>query len=198
MGKIKKFSNFINTSLVSDDWFNAIETKDIIQIKQMIDDDFDVNTKDENNDTALHILCYNDEEDNDSFLENDNITIIKLLLENGANVNLIGSDDFSVLGLISSVDNPLTTQVIQLLLDFGANINIQREMATSLVISAYYRIMRNVYILIDNGADWFVIDDENKLFIDHLSDSEKGMIKKKYPEKYEEYIKKKNIRKFKI
>ena len=44
-----------------------------------------------------------------------------------------------------------------------------------------------VKYLIENGANWFIKNDDNEYFIDLLSYENKEIIKKHYPDKYKEY-----------
>jgi hypothetical protein len=55
-----------------------------------------------------------------------------------------------------------------------------------------------IIMLIDAGADWNMKNDEDHDFLHYLNNEFKLELQHKYPEKYEEYLKKKQIKKFKI
>lgn len=55
-----------------------------------------------------------------------------------------------------------------------------------------------VNIIIENGADWFITDNDNKIFMDYLSDEEKEYLKNRYPENWKKYEKYNSIKKFNI
>ena len=58
--------------------------------------------------------------------------------------------------------------------------------------------LKTVKLLIDAGASWDFTDKDGYSFIDYLSHSDSREILKTYPEKYEEYLRNKDVNKFKI
>jgi len=88
------------------------------------------------------------------------------------------------------------TFIVKDLLALGANPNVQNHNgSTPLMMSRNFDIMK---MLIDAGADWNIQNNTGKDFLDFLNDYEKEYIIKKYPEKYKEYLKNKQVKKFKI
>ena len=70
----------------------------------------------------------------------------------------------------------------------GANVNCKdNDGWTPLHWSSYNGHLNVVKYLIEHGADWFIKNDDNKYFIDYLSDKNKNIIKKLYIDKYKEY-----------
>jgi hypothetical protein len=59
------------------------------------------------------------------------------------------------------------------------------------------KILKLVYKLIDNGADWNIIDKTDSYFLDWSNDLE-DILKKKYPKKYKNYIIKRKANKFNL
>ena len=48
------------------------------------------------------------------------------------------------------------------------------------------------------GADWFIKNDDGSYFIDYLSDDNKKMLSRLFPEKYKEYLIKKETDKYNL
>lgn len=65
-------------------WFNAIEYNDIQQVKLLLDQGFDINSKNHDGCTALHIAAYRGHQD-----------IIELLLKRGADTFLKDKDGYT-------------------------------------------------------------------------------------------------------
>ena len=66
------------------------------------------------------------------------------------------------------------------------------------MIAAEIESFSYLQLLIDNGADWFIKDNRGDFFIDYLSDELLVMISKDYPDKYSEYLIKKESEKYNL
>ena len=72
--------------------------------------------------------------------------------------------------------------MVKLLLNAGANIDKQDKYGyTALIWAAFYNNREIVEILLDYGADEFILNDNNKSFYDYLSDENKQYFAQKYP-----------------
>lgn len=94
----------------------------------------------------------------------NNIKVIKLLLDNGININKLYDDNYTLL-MLFCIDNNLN--IINLLLDYGADVNIQDKMGnTALMISSNCCDINVIKLLISKGADYNI---KNKLGMTVLS-----------------------------
>jgi len=121
------------------------------------------------------------------------LDIIKLLVESGADVNAIDSLGFVALHISSSIHLEITKYLI----GAGADVNIQNNNGsgwTPLHYAAYWNEIRMMRLLIEAGADWNIKNENGKYFLDmlHNSNTKKNIIEL-YPEKYKEYLIKKDI-----
>lgn len=117
----------------------VIKNGTIEQIKFLIEDGADVNSKnqDNNNDTPLHIAA-----------GRGDIEIIKILLENGADVNAASADGSTPLILSHG------PEALKLLIENGADVNAKNGFGnTRLHLAAHYGKTELMRILIENGAD---------------------------------------------
>ena len=91
------------------------------------------------------------------------------------------------------------TNRVRHLIKTGANINIQdSEGRTPLFYAANHDYMHVVYLLIEAGADWNIINNKGYDFTYLLSDKQIDFIKNKYPEQYNTYKMKKTADKFNL
>lgn len=81
---------------------------------------------------------------------------------------------------------------VKYLLRLGTDINIQdMEGRTPLFYAAHHDFMNIVDVLIKSGADWNIKNNKGYDFTYLLTDKQKELIIKKYPEEYDEYLLKK-------
>ena len=106
--------------------------------------------------------------------------------------------------LIDAVYNNQYSKVKRLL-DSGFDINstVVGEKNNALLYASYKGYWSILYLLLKYNPDWYVKDDSKTDFIqlieEHLyGDKVIEKIRKKYSEKYEEYLMKKNIEKFQL
>jgi len=100
----------------------AVDIGDIDRVKLLLSYKADPNiiSDDLNKNTALHMVCRK------SFMNDLNIEIIKLLLDNGADIHArdsYGREPLHWVGGIS--DNHMRTRVLDLLMKYGADLNAQ-------------------------------------------------------------------------
>jgi len=144
------------------------ERGNIKEVKDLIDNECDINIATKGNMTALMGAAYN-----------GHYEIVKLLLEAGANVNVMDSDDdggFTAL-MLATVQGKFA--VVKTLLQNGANPNIQRKNGMTALMGAveegYVAIAQ---ILLDNGADPTAKDNDGTTALElATSTNQKIMIK---------------------
>jgi ankyrin repeat protein len=126
----------------------------------------------------------------------DNLKGVKKCLKNGADVNCKGNYGNTSL-LISSYYGHL--EIVKILIDNGADVNCKNNDGwTPLTYSSYNDSLEIVRLLIEHGVDWNIKNKYNKIFMDYLSDKEKEMITREYPEQYKEYLFKKDVEKYNL
>jgi ankyrin repeat protein len=124
-----------------------------------------------------------------------NLNGVKECIENGADVNYISNDGWTPL-MWSSYKSHL--KIVKTLIENGAEVNCKNKNGdTPLIFSSRYGRLEIVKILIENGADWN-IKNKDKDFMDFLSDKEKEMMIREYPEEYKEYLFKKDVEKYNL
>jgi len=119
-------------------------------------------------------------------------------------------DNFSRLDTIYNGWTPLTYCIVfksefaTLLIDYGADPNatttksLITQQITPLLYASYDDNMVLIRKLIDVGADWFPVDNNNKTFFDNLQNSDKNIIKTEYPKQYRKYKQLKKVKKFNL
>lgn len=132
----KKFSS-------KKDWFTQVYEGNIENIKKMIEYKIieDIDIKDEYGQNALFKVCEYNKED-----------IVKLLIENGADINFLNDNGDNILSHACSLG--CNTNIIELLIKSGVNINfLSTDGWTPLMCTAYCLDYNNAKLLIENGAN---------------------------------------------
>lgn len=101
--------------------------------------------------------------DKDGVKYEPNIEIIKLLIENGADVNNKNLVDSSPLHYAVELKN---TEIIKLLIDKGADVNAKNCIGDTPLHRAVFNSFENTKILINNGADIKAKDKDGKTPLD--------------------------------
>lgn len=137
------------------------------------------------------------------------INSLKKLIESGVDVNFQDEWGNTALIAISDFNRP---DIVKLLLNFNANPDIINKFGeNALIVSAKRNNIKNIELLIDANANWLIKKDD-KYFIDFLDDVQPGILRtqnkyvenskkyiiNKYPEKYKELLKYKEIEKYNL
>jgi ankyrin repeat protein len=116
---------------------------------------------------------------------------VKKCIENGADVNCKDNDGWTPL-MWSSNNGHL--EIVNVLIENGTDVNCKSNYGSSpLICSSYKGYLEIVKVLIENGADWNIKDNDNFDFMNYLSNKNKKIITREYPEQYKEYLFKKNV-----
>jgi ankyrin repeat protein len=154
-------------------------------VKKCLENSVNVNCKDKFGQTPLIWSSYN------GYLE-----IVKVLIENDADVNCKDNFDNTPLTL-SSIKGHL--EIVKVLIENGVDVNCKNDGGwTPLIGASYYGHLQIVKCLIENGADWNMKDKDKKDFMDYLSEENKEIITREYPEEYKEYLFKKDVEKYNL
>ena len=106
--------------------------------------------------TPLHYACQKGARD-----------IVKLLIENNADVNMASNTSVTPLHLAARLGNQ---EIIQSLIDAGADINAtDKEGKSVLIYSVLAKKVEAAKYLISNGADASVKDNENRTALDYAN-----------------------------
>jgi ankyrin repeat protein len=130
------------------------------------------------------------------YSETGDLTGVKKCIKNGADVNYKGDYGWTPLMLSSGYGH---LKIVKVLIEKGADVNCRNNYGnTPLMESSYQGHLEIVKVLIENGVDWNIKNNENKDFVDYLSDSNKNIIIREYPEEYKEYLFKKKVEKYNL
>ncbi len=168
----------IFTGVVTIDWyeipmFQAIAQEDNETVKNLIYAGFNVNTKDGNDYTALHVA-----------VEHGNIEIVRLLLKKGANVNAkTNYKKTPILMLEESFDDEesSTIEILRLLISKGAEVNAQtEEKETVLMMACDGEDFKAVKILLEAGANPNLKDENGETALMKTDSDEIKQLLKQY------------------
>jgi ankyrin repeat protein len=89
--------------------------------------------------------------------------------------------------------------IIDVLIKLGVDINhVDNSGDSPLIYTAYQYKLDAMKMLIDAGADWNIKDNNNNTFLDILDNEDRELIIDDYPEKYKDYLMKKDIEKYNL
>jgi hypothetical protein len=149
--------------------FEAIAQKDNEVVKKMITSGFDVNTKNRGGLTALHVA-----------VENENLEIIRFLLNRGANVNAKTKSRRTPIMMIEGGDEENALEIFKLLTEKGADVNVLNEdKETPLMVACEDDNLELVKILLKAGANPNLKNEDGETAM-QLTDSDeiKELLKK--------------------
>nr|URM62233.1 ankyrin repeat domain containing protein [Mimivirus sp.] len=131
-------------------------------IKLLLDHKANVNIQCNNGWTALMFVS--------RYFCRNKLKMVKLLIDNGANINIQNKNGRTVLLIECQYNNKCDNiEFVKLLLDNGANINHQcNNNETALIIAAKQHYLKMVNFLLDNHADYSIVDNSRKIFINYL------------------------------
>jgi len=172
-------------------------------IKLLIEFGIDINFVD-NQDNALSLALLHADDDYKSFyyiIDNTDININQIYNDNN-NTNIL-------VKLLKSVSFVILKPLNELIKnDVDVNIQFDDRKWTPLTyianrFSNFFSSKNENFIdlidaLIDADADWTIKTRSGYVFLDFLKSKEYNYFINKYPEKYKDYLKKKEIKKFKI
>ena len=147
-----------------DSIFAAIRLNDIQAVKNHISRGLDLNTVTEDGFSPLHRAV---EGDPNTERETENLEIIELLLNKGADVN--GKDDNDDTPLHLSINRNIS----ELLIEHGADVNVKDSFGSTPLHSIIFNEDKDwVALLITNGADLNLMNEEGQTPLDQLSSVE--------------------------
>lgn len=122
---------------------------------------------------------------------NDDIKILDLLKQ-GADINCKNDYEWSLLMVAILYDRK---EITKKLIELGADINMtQYDGKTPLIIASEINRFDAIQLLIENDADWNIKDAEDMDFLDHISDEYRKYVIEDYPDKYENYLMRKEAK----
>ena len=130
--------------------------------------------------------------------EKNNLDTIELLLEHRANINDKNNDGNTALLFASRIENDLDT--IELLLKNGASINDKNNYGdTALLFACRNNRIKTILLLLDNGANQDIIDEDDKNALDsEIIELLNNRIKNKYLKYKKKYLQLKKLEHKKI
>jgi ankyrin repeat protein len=144
-------------------------------VKVLIENGAEVNCKNYDGDTPLIFSS-----------QYGHSEIVKVLIENGADVNCKNIFKWTPL-IRASYRGHL--EIVKVLIENGVDVNCKNDNGdTPLHISSRYGHLEIVKCLIEYGVDWNIKNNHNKDFLDYLSNENKDIIIKEYPEQYRKHI----------
>ena len=172
-------------------WASDFEYIDMIKL--LLDNNADVDTQNNNNETPLYRAVYR-----------HNKEIVSLLLDNNADVNILVKDNYTSIILAAMLNY---NHILKLLLEYdNSKINNKNVFGRTALLEIVWKeslsfdsdkiskkLFNNITfdtikILIENGTDVFIKDNEDRCFFDYLNINNLNRIKKDYPEIYEKYM----------
>jgi len=135
---------------------------------------------------------------------NNYSSIVEELIKAGADLNRQDNNSGLTPLIFASANGNMASS--KKLIDFGANLDIQDNFGDTALIScarnskqpAYRKNIEIIRYLIKNGADWNLKNNKNKDFLNYLRPYDKKIIREEFPEKYKDYILKKDIEKYNL
>lgn len=131
-------------------------------------------------------------------IENNTDGAIKLINDEDIDINYKDKDGYSPI-LIAAIKE--RTLIAKLLIEKGANVNDQdyRGQTPLMCVANYtWEKLELLELLINAGADWNIIDNDGDDFLYRLSTEKYNIIVEKYPEKYKQYLIKKEANKYNL
>lgn len=131
---------------------------------------------------------------------NSDIDLVRELIEDdNIDINFKDSSNSSALYYATSINE---FEMVILFVNSGADINMKNSQGdTALIMSILYDIVEICKFLLMNGADWRIKNNDNEDFLDYLKPNQDDVIyfiKKHYPECYNEYLLRMEIKKYNL
>jgi len=152
-------------------------TNNIRLVRELLEPKVDINTQDENGDTALTLAIHMGYK-----------PMVELLLDKGANPNIKNNVFWGYTALLWAVDKD-KPDIVKLLLEKGVNPNIQDNFDnTALMIAARNNRILIVRLLLDSGASLDLVNNEGKTALDLAQEKKYGPIIKLIEEKIRQKV----------
>nr|WBF70611.1 putative ankyrin repeat protein [Megavirus caiporensis] len=171
------YDKTIGNSILSMCVASSNKSSSLETVKLLLDRGVNINYKSIYGWTSLMLASRNS-------YKNSNIDTVKLLLQYGADIDTTNNyGRTALMCAIHASDTQISTKTIEILLEAGAKIDIQDfEGTTALIFSTklshYSGNIKIIQLLLNYGADYNIKDNNNKTFIDYLSDKYKISINK--------------------
>ena len=124
-------------------------------IRAMIKHGADVNATGKNNQTSLMLACHR-----------GNIDVINVLLNAGADTNIVDANDLSCIH--QAVGGGCGKETVQALIDHGADVNLtDKDNNTALMIACWKRNAEAINMLLNAGANPNIVGAEGLICIHH-------------------------------
>jgi len=167
------------------DWKSDKKVRDIIKARNLIKSSVNLNQKDSNGWLPLKVATSSD------------IEVMKMLITAGAKPNVEIFNYLMPPTMGGGTDN--VNAKAKLLIDTGFDLNDKNiDDQTPLICAAVCNQINVMRYLLNAGADPFIMDSQNKCFIDHLNKQNFNKIKNEYPEIYDEYLMRKDAGKYNL
>ena len=126
-----------------------------------------------------------------------NSEIVELLLKYGADPDKQNKRGYTPL-IYSTIENGI--DIVRILISAGASLDLKTtpKHYTALMYAASQHRYKILNLLIESNANWSILDNRGKSFLDKLNKNQREKIIKRYPKKYEQFIKIKQSNKFNI
>lgn len=161
---------------------SATRTDDLKRIKELIKFGADINYKNNRGETPLNIAA-----------SMEYLDIVKYFIKKGADVNIVDNQGDNAL-MMPAINNNIT--IVSELINAKINIDNINNIGTTVLLhlSKYYSYssINVIYKLLKYDANWLITDNDDEIFLFYLYDI-KNIINK-YPKKYQEYLKFKEIK----
>ncbi|MEP6847930.1 MAG: ankyrin repeat domain-containing protein [Acidobacteriota bacterium] len=140
--------------------FMAIAQSDNEAVERSVNEGFDINQKDSEGRTALHIA-----------VEHGNLDIVRFLLDKKAKVNAKDNDMLTPIWMLTEVgDEETKLEILKLLMRHGGDINIRNEeKETLLMMASDDDNIEVVRILLNAGANPNLKDEDGETALDKTS-----------------------------
>ncbi|KAJ5076860.1 serine/threonine-protein kinase sty13 [Anaeramoeba ignava] len=152
----------------------AIWNDDLKEIQKLISSGEDINKRSEfSGQTPIYLA-----------LQKNKKEIVRYLVENGANLNII--DNNGLTPLMIAVDSE-SHDMVEFLLSYGANVDAVNEYGETCLHKVIDQNSKISYILLSYGANPFLKDIDNKLPLDYATNGRTVSFLERYSNKFRDY-----------
>lgn len=151
--------------------FELIAQRENETVKNLINSGFNVNTKDDHNETALHVA-----------VEHKNLEIVRLLIEKGANVNAQTKGKVTPILRLDNYfeDKEAALEILCLLILKGAKVNANPDKETPLMTACMENNIEAATVLLEAGANPNLKDEDGETALQKTNSDEIKQLLRKY------------------